>query len=334
MVNQRTVLRIGAIVAGAGVAFVVGLVLFGVVTWLTPVGALEIVLILVTALVGAYVTNKVAGAVLTDYDVAKVAVDGPISNDSGGPAPVGSSNVVAEDVAEEIERADEDGDAEALVVELDTPGGMPVASDDIREAAESFDGPTFAYSKDLCASGGMVVACGCDEFFARDNSIVGSIGVNANQTKFAEFADEYGISREQFTGGEYKDTLDPLKDLSEDEREYFQGVIDAGYDSFVELVAESRDLDEETIRDTEARVYYADDALELGLVDHVGDHAEFEDLVATRLGKDEVEIEPFEPDQGFTDKLSVGAQRAAYAFGQGLASVVADRDGAVIEYRR
>jgi protease-4 len=334
MVDQRTVLRIGAIAAGAGVAFVAGLVLFGIVPSLTPIGALEMVLILLTVLVGAYVTNKVAGGLLTDYDVAKVAVDGPISNDSGGPVPIRSGDATAEEITEKIRRADEDGDAEALVVELDTPGGMPVASDDIREAVEEFDGPTFAYSKDLCASGGMFVACGCDEFFARDNGIVGSIGVNANQTKFTGFADEYGISREQFTGGEYKDTFDPLKDLSEDEREYFQGVIDAGYDSFVELVAESRDLDEQTVRDTEARVYFAEDALEMGLVDHVGGPAEFEDLVATRLGKDEIEVEPFEPDTGFADKLSIGAQRAAYAFGHGLASVVADRDGAVIEYRR
>lgn len=333
MPDEDTLLKLGVLGAGAGVAFVAGLVLFVVVPWLLPVGGLEVLLAVLFALVGVYAAGKVVDAVFTDYDVAKVVVDGPISNESGSPGPVGGSTPAAEEIADQIERADDDGDAEALIVELDTPGGMPVASDDVREAAEEFDGPTFAYAKDMCASGGYVIACGCDEFYARDDSLVGSIGVIANQTKFTELADEYGITRERFTGGEYKDTFDPLKDLPEDEREYFQGVIDAGYDSFVELVAESRDLDERTVRDTEARVYHASDALDVGLVDHVGSHGDFEDLVATRLGTDEITVETFEPSRGIAGKVGIGAQRAAYAFGKGVATAVAGRDASAMEFR-
>jgi len=334
MVDQRSLLKLGALGLGALAAFVVGVVLFVVVPASTGrIGGFEVLLAVLFSVVGIYVAGKLVGAVFSDYDVAKVSVDGVITNESASPGPVGGSTPAAEEIADQIERADEDGDAEALVVELDTPGGLPVASDDIREAAAEFDGPTIAYAKDVCASGGYMIACGCDEVFAREDSIVGSIGVNGNRNNFADLAEEYGVTREQFTAGEYKDAGDPLREMTDDEREYIQGLIDAGYDSFVGLVAEARDLDEETVRDTEARVYPSEEAADLGLVDHVGSHADLEDLVATRLGKDEVEVEPFEPNRGITDKVGIGAQRAAYAFGKGIASVLDDRDGAVIEYR-
>jgi len=125
-------------------------------------------------------------------------------------------------------------------------------SDDIRRAAAEFDGPTLAYATDTCASGGYWIASGCDELWARDASLVGSIGVVGSRPNAAGLADKLGISYEQFTAGEYKDAGVPLREIEEDEREYLQGIIDGYYEQFVETVSEGRDMDPEAIRDGSA----------------------------------------------------------------------------------
>ena len=293
--------------------------------------------LLVAAVVGA--TATVAGKQLLSritcgrlgddetYNVAKVAVSGPITRDAGRPSPLsGPGKTTADDIVEQIEAADEDEAVEALIVELNTPGGEVLPSDDIRRAAAAFDGPTVAYATDTCASGGYWIASGCDELWARDASLVGSIGVVGSRPNAAGLADKLGISYEQFTAGEYKDAGIPLREIEDDEREYLQGIIDGYYEQFVETVSDGRDMDPEAIRDTEARVYLGSDAVEIGLVDELGTADDVEERLAERLDT-APSIREFTPERGLAERLGLGAERVAFAAGSGVASVFADEGG-------
>jgi protease-4 len=211
------------------------------------------------------------------------------------------------------------------LVKLDTPGGQVVPSDDIRNAAADFDGPTVAYATDVCASGGYWIASGCDELWARRGSIVGSIGVIGSRVNVSELAEELGVSYERFAAGKYKDAGMPLKELSEDERQYLQGIIDGFYDDFVERVAEGRDMEPEAVRDTEARIYLGDEAHDLGLVDDIGTRDDVEAHVEDLLDA-EVSVREFEPEKGLAARLRGGATAVAYAAGAGAASVFVDGD--------
>jgi protease-4 len=269
-----------------------------------------------------------------EYNTAKVTVSGPIRRKQGRPSPLsGPGGATAGDVVEQIEAADEDGDVEALLVELNTPGGEVVPSDDIRRAAADFDGPTVAYATDTCASGGYWIASGCDELWAREASLVGSIGVVGSRPNAKGLADKLGVSYEQFTAGEYKDAGVPLKEIEEDEREYLQGIIDGYYEQFVETVSEGRDMDPEEIRETEARVYLGDDAAEFGLVDELGTEDDVEDRIADLIGA-EPEVREFTPERGLAERLGIGAERVAFAAGSGVAGVFADDGGDIdVEFR-
>ncbi|MES3159977.1 MAG: signal peptide peptidase SppA [Halorubrum sp.] len=265
-----------------------------------------------------------------EYNTAKVSVSGPISRDRGRPSPLsGPTGATADEVVEQIETADDDDAVDALLVELNTPGGEVVPSDDIRRAAAEFDGPTVGYATDLCASGGYWIASGCDELWARNGSLVGSIGVVGSRPNAAGLADKLGISYEQFTAGEYKDAGVPLREIEEDEREYLQSLIDGYYEQFVETVSEGRDMDPEMIRDTEARVYLGTDAADLGLVDELGTQEDVEEALGERIDAD-VEIREFTPERGLADRLGIGAERIAFAAGSGVASVFAG-DGRDVE---
>jgi protease-4 len=272
-----------------------------------------------TAGAGIWGTIKRLRAQAQDgYNAVEVAVEGPITREGSRLPSSRQRSVPADKVVEQIERADEDPNAEALVVKLNTPGGEVVPSEDIRLAAERFDGPTIAYATDTCASGGYWIASGCDELWAREASLVGSIGVRGSNVNAKGLADKLGLEYQPMNAGEYKDAGFPLKEPDEDDQEYLQGIVDDYYETFVERVAEGRGLDEETIRDTEARVYLGTDAHENGLVDELGTREDIEDRIADRLGRD-VEVEEFEPKQSLMERLRSQSQGVAYAFGAGVA---------------
>jgi len=295
---------------------------------------LGVVLVLVAIAAALRFGSRLGASAFPDHDVAEVAVEGPITRDRGsGPLPRGPTSPGADDVVDQIERADADGNSEALILRLNTPGGQVVPSDDIRLAARKFDGPTVAYATDQCASGGYWIASGCDEIWAREGSIVGSIGVIGSRVNATELADRLGLSYERLAAGEYKDAGLPLKEMSEDDREYLQGIIDGYYDHFVERVTEGRDLEDDEVRDTEARVYLGPDALELGLVDELGPREELEDAVAEKIGADEVTVTEFQPRRGLSERLRRGTERVAYSLGAGLAGVVADEREFDVELR-
>lgn len=312
----RAVLFVGVVAIGVAAGWFLFL-------WYPSSGRelLGVLLLILAVPVVVRLGASVAGSVVPGYNVAEVGVTGAISRNSGGgigSAPTGAN---ADRIVDQIERADADSSVDALVVRLNTPGGEIVPSEDIKLAAEEFDGPTIAYTTDTCASGGYEIASGCDEIWARDGSLVGSIGVIGSRVTAAELADRLGIQYEQLTAGEYKDAGTPLKELEEYEREYLQGLIDDYYDQFVSNVAERREMDETTIEETEARVYIGTKAHEEGLVDELGTKDDVLDALEERLNTP-VTVREFEPQYPLAQRVQLGAQRFAFAFGAGIASIV------------
>ncbi|MDQ2049264.1 signal peptide peptidase SppA [Natronolimnohabitans sp. A-GB9] len=326
MVSSEGIGRLLVVVVGAAVFAVAGVALF-VVHPETLTDLFGVIAALVVVIVGLRIAGNIAQSLFPGYNAAEVAVEGPITRDGGGGRfPSSPQSTPADDIVEQIDRANEDDSVDALLLKLNTPGGEVVPSDDIRLAAERFDGPTIAYTTDVCASGGYWIASGCDELWARDGSIVGSIGVIGSRVNASDLAEKVGLSYERFAAGEFKDAGTPLKEMEEDEREYLQGLIDDYYETFVERVSDGRDLDAEFVRDTEARIYLGEQAHELGLVDELGTRRDLEDELADRLERDAVAVEEFEPERPLMARVGTGAQQIAYAFGAGIAGLAEDRE--------
>ncbi|WP_092935352.1 signal peptide peptidase SppA [Natrinema hispanicum] len=321
MVSSGRIDRL-VVVVGGGLAFAsLGVALF-IVFPETLTDLLGVILALAVAFVGVRLAGNAASSLFPDYDVAEVAVEGPISRDGGGGRlPTTPGATPADDIVEQIDRANDDDNVRGLLLKLNTPGGEVVPSDDIRLAAKRFDGPTIAYATDVCASGGYWIASGCDELWAREGSIVGSIGVIGSRINASDLAEKIGLSYERFAAGEYKDAGTALKEMDDDEREYLQGLIDDYYDTFVERVSDGRDLEPAFVRDTEARIYLGEQAYDMDLVDHLGTRREIEDELADRLDTDEVTVEEFEPQRPLMARVGAGAQQVAYAFGAGVAGL-------------
>jgi protease-4 len=326
MRTLRTIARVGVVLFGGAIAAGVAWLLFVVVPD-RPVELVGVLLVVGAAAIGIRVGSNVGNTLFADYNVAEVAVEGPITRDGGGGTPLSAPGTPgADEIVDLVETADGDDNADALLLRLNTPGGAVVPSDDIRLAAQEFDGPTVAYATDTCASGGYWIASGCDELWCRTGSIVGSVGVRGSRATASELLEKVGLEYEQLTAGAYKEAGVPFKDLEDDERDYLQGIVDGYYDQFVETAAAGRDIDAETLRDTEAKVFLGEDAREMGLVDELGTRDDVEARLEEQL-EAPVETVELEPTRSVTERFRAGAERTAYAFGAGLAGRLVDADG-------
>ncbi len=175
----------------------------------------------------------------------------------------------------------------ALVLDIDSPGGGASASDYIYRAVRRVADrkPVVANIRGVGASGGYMIACAAHTIVAAPGSIVGSIGVISVRPALQQLLEKAGIGVNVNKGGRFKDLGAPWRETTPEEEEKLQQLIDGTYDAFIEIVAERRGLDESAVRDlATGEVYLSRRALEVGLVDEVGDLEHALDLAAKAAG--------------------------------------------------
>ena len=178
-------------------------------------------------------------------------------------------------VREELKKAEGDDRVRALIVRINSPGGTITASDILYREIDQFKGhkkvPVIAAIMDVGASGGYYVALAADAIIAHPTSINGSIGVVMLTVNAHGLMEKIGVAPLAIKSGDKKDAGSPFRALTPEERAIFQSVIDDMYGRFVTLIARSRKIPEDKIRAfADGRIYTADQALGLGLVDRIG----------------------------------------------------------------
>ncbi len=186
-------------------------------------------------------------------------------------------NLTLHRLAGAIERAFKLRNLRAVALAVNSPGGSPVQSALIQRRIRQLAGekkiPVFAFAEDVAASGGYWLALAADEIYAEAASMVGSIGVVTASFGFAEVLKRWGIERRLHTAGRDKSLLDPF--LAEDPRglERLDRLQRDLHQTFRTLVEERRGVRlSKTVPELfEGEVFTGRRALELGLVDGIGD---------------------------------------------------------------
>ncbi len=175
----------------------------------------------------------------------------------------------------EIKRMRESNRIRAIVLRIDSPGGGVAASQEIYEAIKSAreEKPVVVSMGSVAASGGYYVACGADSILANPGSTTGSIGVIIEIPNFKGLLEKLGIQFNVIKSGKYKDIGSPYRDMTNAEKAQLQSYIDDAYGQFVDVVSESRGLSKEKVLSfADGRVFTGKQAMELGLVDRLGDY--------------------------------------------------------------
>jgi protease-4 len=216
--------------------------------------------------------------------------------------------VTPEGLADALQQAEEDPRVAAVVLEVNSPGGGVTASDQMHQSIldfkESSGKPIVVSMSDTAASGGYYISTAADRIVADETTLTGSLGVIFTLTDFSELATEYGVEQEVIKSGKFKDMGSSFRNLTPEEREIFQSIVDESYDEFVSVIVEGRDLPEERVREiADGRIYSGQQAKELGLVDSFGgldDAAEISQDLANVQGASVVRyVQP----ESFTDTL-------------------------------
>ncbi|KAB8127484.1 signal peptide peptidase SppA [Gracilibacillus oryzae] len=174
-----------------------------------------------------------------------------------------------------LEHAGEDNSVKGIVLHVNTPGGGVVESaeihDKINEIKEETNKPIYVSMGNTAASGGYYVSAPADKIVAHKATLTGSIGVIMENINFTQLAEELGIDFNTIKSGEHKDILSSYREMTEEERQILQSMIDDMYNDFVDVIVEGRGLSEERVRELgDGRIYTGSQELEVELVDAIG----------------------------------------------------------------
>lgn len=203
-----------------------------------------------------------------------VPVNGIISNKSEERFFIEKPGMVQEFMSH-LQKATEDPAIKAVVVKVNSPGGSVTASDimyhELMKFREKTGKKVVVMMMDLAASGGYYVSLPSDYIMAHPTTITGSIGVIFIRPNVAKILDKFGINVAATKSGENKDMGSPFRTPSPEEEKLFQKYTDDMANRFFGLVMKHRKLSKQQMDVVKtARVFLADEAKSLGLVDQVG----------------------------------------------------------------
>ncbi len=231
----------------------------------------------------------------------------------------GRSGVDSDDVLRLLKRYADDSDMKAVVVRIDSPGGAVAPSqeiyDELRRIGE--DKVVVCSMGNVAASGGLYIAMGCDRIVAEPGTLTGSIGVISQFVNVKGLADRFSVKMETVKSGRLKDAGNPFRDMTPEDRAYWQSLVDQVYRQFVAAVAESRDMAEDDVRKfADGRVLTGEQAQQLGLIDDLGNFHDAVDLAkedAGLKGEPRLIYPPEERSRFFEDLFGDAARSVARA---------------------
>jgi protease-4 len=194
----------------------------------------------------------------------------------------------SESIVRQIRHWSTDRSVAAIVLRLDSPGGGVAASQEIFEEigkAREKGKKVVASMGSVAASGAYYIACAVDTVVANPGTLTGSIGVILQYPVFEGLMDKVGVRLETIRSGEFKDVGNPSRSITPREEEMLQSVIDNTFDQFVDVVAEGRRMSRDSVLSfATGAIFTGEQALDLGLVDVLGDYQDAIDMAATMAG--------------------------------------------------
>ena len=227
--------------------------------------------------------------------IAVIPLTGTIASQQGslffGPT------ITPELVREQLGRAEKDVVVKAIVLRIESPGGAVAPCQQILGEIERVKEtkPIVVSMENMAASGGYYISTKADKIVALPGTLTGSIGVISQIPNVEGLYEKLGIKMQTFKGGKYKDMYSGLRELTPEEAEIMQQMVDEYYEQFVEVVAEGRGLSKEEVRNlATGQLYTGTEAQKLGLVDELGGLDTAIDLAAGLAGVEAPEVEYYQ----------------------------------------
>jgi protease-4 len=219
-------------------------------------------------------------------------------------------------IIEWIKEADKSSKIKAILLEIDSPGGSPVATEEIARAVKDANKTVVAVIREAGASGAYWVASAADYIFASKMSMTGSIGVTGSRLEFAGLLKDYNVTYRRLVSGQYKDAGSRWKEMTPEEEALFQKMLDEVHAEFVSAVAENRNLPVEKVKElANGFVFTGLQAKENGLVDATGNKDDAVKYIEQNLNIT-AELYEYKPKKTFFEEIAgLSSQNIGYGIG-------------------
>jgi protease-4 len=224
---------------------------------------LVIVACVLLAVIAASMSGDSSELSLSGDKVAVITIEGEI--------------VEARETLDALKKHADNDSVKAIVIRINSPGGAIAPSQEIysaiRRTRRESGKPIIASLDSVAASGGYYIAAACDPIVANPGSITGSIGVILQWFNTKELIQWAKLKPETIVSGAMKDAGSPYRELTEGERQYFQGIVSQLHSQFVRDVTLGRNgkmKQEEVARIADGRIFTGEQALGLKLIDELG----------------------------------------------------------------
>lgn len=166
----------------------------------------------------------------------------------------------------------DDKSYKGILLRINSPGGAAAASEELAQVLlliKQAGIPVVTSIGDICASGAYLVASVTDKIFANKMSLVGSIGAIIQIPNFTGLAEKLGVKFITSSAGKMKDIGNPFRDMTDEEKEYFDRLTILAAKKFINIVTFHRQLKDIT-KMTDGRIVDASEALDNNLIDSFG----------------------------------------------------------------
>lgn len=206
--------------------------------------------------------------------IAVLNVDGVIQDTGEAPSFM-SEGYFHRDFMKQLNQVKDDDSIKGIVLNVNTPGGGTKESAEIHdklvEIQKETKKPVYVSMGSMAASGGYYISASADKIFATPETITGSLGVIMQSLNYSELADKVGIDYKTIKSGKFKDIMSPSREMTDEEAQILQSMIENSYNGFVKVIADGRGMSEDEVRKiADGRIYDGYQAKELNLIDEFG----------------------------------------------------------------
>lgn len=193
----------------------------------------------------------------------------------------GVVTVTPEKIISQLDEARKNPNVKAILIRVNSPGGSAAASQEIYEELKKVEKPVVVSVSEVCASGAYYVASAADRIIANRSSSVGSIGVIMQIPNFEDLYEKLGIKYTTIKQGKFKDVGSPDRPITEEEIRLLEVQLKEIYRQFITDVAEARNMDAGEVEELATGwVFLGTEALELGLIDGIGNYKDAINIAA------------------------------------------------------
>lgn len=280
-----------------------------------------IIVLVVLFLISFFITGILSLFISADFEamagnVALIPVKGLITADNIDGFVVDS--VSSTEIISMLEKAEKNPNVKAILLEINSPGGSAVASEEVARKLKSINKTKVAWIREAGVSGAYWVASASEHIVASRMSVTGSIGVLSSYLDFSGFLENHSITYQRLVAGEYKDIGSPLKELTPSERYKIQEKINKIHEYFIEDVAKNRELSVDKVKTfSDGMFYLGSEAKEMGLIDEIGGKEEALNYISKKLGI-KVQVSEYKMEKGFLDMLKKLVSEQSFFLGRGI----------------